>query len=312
MPIAKTSRSYPLRVDNVAIEGLSGVIGMTFCPGKKQRGALSGDWDRDLLTDLEVISSSGAGALVTLMESEELSDMQVPLTELGEKAANLGLEWHHLPIRDVGVPDGQFEDLWSYSGLRLRGLLVRGKKVVIHCLGGLGRTGTIAARLLVEFGASLDGAIRAVRAARTGAIEIRKQEEYVKNCKPVSAREPRSRDEKTLAVLLGSAIGDAFGYEVEFDSIRSIKTRFGSAGITEPTFHDRKLVVSDDTQMTLFTLEGLVRALAGGRLSSNCAQSRFEWRTSTGWERSGKARSPRGGSPPSSRCTPGARQEILA
>jgi ADP-ribosyl-[dinitrogen reductase] hydrolase len=92
MPIAKTSRSYPLRVDNVAIEGLSGVIGMTFCPGKKQRGALSGDWDRDLLTDLEVISSSGAGALVTLMESEELSDVQVPLTELGEKAANLGLE----------------------------------------------------------------------------------------------------------------------------------------------------------------------------------------------------------------------------
>jgi hypothetical protein len=133
---------------------------------------------------------------------------------------------------------------------------------------------------------------------RTGAIEIRKQEEYVKNCKPVSAREPRSRDEKTLAVLLGGAIGDAFGYEVKFDSIRSIRTRFGSAGITEPTFHDRKLVVSDDTQMTLFTLEGLVRALAGGRFSSNCAQSRFEWRTSTGWERSGKARSPRGGSPP--------------
>src|SRR6266404_7254070 len=149
---AKTSRSHPLRVDSVAIGGLSGVIGLTFCPGKKQRGALSGDWDRDLAADLEAIKSLGAEALVTLMETDELTAVRVPVTELGEKAAGLGLEWHHLPIRDVDVPDGRFEDLWTYSGLRLRHLLVQGKKVVIHCLGGLGRTGTIAARLLVELG----------------------------------------------------------------------------------------------------------------------------------------------------------------
>jgi ADP-ribosyl-[dinitrogen reductase] hydrolase len=262
MTTAKTSRSHPLRVDSLAIGGLSGVIGLTFCPGKKQQGALSGDWDRDLAADLEAIKSSGAEALVTLMETNELTAVRVPVTELGENAASLGLEWHHLPIRDVDVPDEGFEDLWTYSGLRLRHLLVQGKKVVIHCLGGLGRTGTIAARLLVELGTSPDAAIRAVRAARTGAIETREQEDYVKHCKPLaSARTPRSREEKALGVLLGGAIGDAFGYEVEFDPISRIRTRFGSSGITEPVFHEGKLVLSDDTQMTLFTLEGLLQAL---------------------------------------------------
>jgi ADP-ribosyl-[dinitrogen reductase] hydrolase len=91
----------------------------------------------------------------------------------------LGIEWHHLPIRDVDVPDDEFEDQWKTSGPRLRSLLLEGKKVVIHCLGGLGRTGTIAARLLVEFGASPAEAIKAVRTARPGAIETTEQQEYV-------------------------------------------------------------------------------------------------------------------------------------
>jgi ADP-ribosyl-[dinitrogen reductase] hydrolase len=263
MTKAKTSRSHPLLVDNLAIEGLRGVIGLTFCPGKKQRGAMSGDWERELATDLEAIRSSGATALVTLMEADELIAVQVPLTELAAKTASFGLEWHHLPIRDVDVPDERFEDLWTYSGVRLRSLLVKGEKIVIHCLGGLGRTGTVAGRLLVELGAKPADAMKAVRAARAGAIETRKQEEYVKNCKPLaSARMPRSREEQALAVLLGGAVGDAFGYEVEFDSISKIRTRFGSSGITEPIFHGGKLVVSDDTQMTLFTLEGMLQPLA--------------------------------------------------
>src|SRR5579864_1573949 len=227
MTTAKTSRSHPLQVDNLAIDGLRGVIGLTFCPGKKQRGAMSGDWERDLAADLDAIRSSGVKAPMTLMENDELIDVQVPVSELREKTANFGLEWHHLPIRDVDVPDERFEDLWAYSGVRLRNLLVKGEKVVIHCLGGLGRTGTIAGRLLVEFGVKPGDAIRAIRSARVGTIETRKQEEYVQNCKPLtSARMPRSREERALAVLLGGAIGDAFGYEVEFDSIGKIRKRF--------------------------------------------------------------------------------------
>ena len=67
--------------------------------------------------------------------------------------------------------------------------------------------------------------------------------------------------------LLGGAIGDAFGYEVEFDSLARIRQRFGPAGMVEPVRHRGRLVVSDDTQMTLFTAEGLLRARSAGCLA---------------------------------------------
>ena len=51
--------------------------------------------------------------------------------------------------------------------------------MVLHCRGGIGRTGTIAARLLVEFGVAPEEAIRMVRRARPGTIETPAQEEYV-------------------------------------------------------------------------------------------------------------------------------------
>ena len=141
MATPKTSQSHPLRIDSVTPRDLGGVIGMTFCPGKKPRGAYSGDWDRDLLADLEAIKAFGAKALVTLMESNEMAAVGVPATQLGSKAVEFGLEWHHLPIKDVNVPDDRFEDLWTYSGLRLRALLRCRDRIVIHCLGGFGRTG---------------------------------------------------------------------------------------------------------------------------------------------------------------------------
>jgi ADP-ribosylglycohydrolase len=73
---------------------------------------------------------------------------------------------------------------------------------------------------------------------------------------------------------LGGAVGDAFGYEVEFDSISKIRTRFGASGISEPISHKGKLIVSDDTQMTLFTLEGMPQALSKDDFSvKSCVDS---------------------------------------
>jgi ADP-ribosylglycohydrolase len=67
-----------------------------------------------------------------------------------------------------------------------------------------------------------------------------------------------SQEERAVACLLGGAIGDGLGYEVEFSKLDAIRERFGDSGIMTPVLHKGKLVVSDDTQMTLFTLEGLL------------------------------------------------------
>ena len=144
---ARTSATDPLRIDEVAAPG-GGRIGMTFCPGKRQRGAATGDWERDLAADLARIAEWGAAAVATLMEQHELERYGV--AGIGEAVEALGMEWHHLPIPDVGVPDGLFEARWFYAGHRLRAHLLAGRRVLLHCRGGLGRTGMIGARLLVE------------------------------------------------------------------------------------------------------------------------------------------------------------------
>jgi ADP-ribosylglycohydrolase len=61
--------------------------------------------------------------------------------------------------------------------------------------------------------------------------------------------------------LLGGAVGDALGAAVEFDTWSEIRSRMGPAGIREyAPAYGRTGAVTDDTQMTLFTAEGLIRA----------------------------------------------------
>lgn len=60
--------------------------------------------------------------------------------------------------------------------------------------------------------------------------------------------------------LLGGAAGDALGYQVEFMSAGGIFRQFGKGGITEYVLESGKALISDDTQMTMFTANGLLRA----------------------------------------------------
>lgn len=63
-----------------------------------------------------------------------------------------------------------------------------------------------------------------------------------------------------LGCLIGGAAGDALGYAVEFNREDWIFSRYGSAGITEYELTNGKALISDDTQMTLFTAEGILLA----------------------------------------------------
>ncbi len=61
--------------------------------------------------------------------------------------------------------------------------------------------------------------------------------------------------------LLGGAIGDALGWPVEFLDYKEILERYGIGGIRELSLSSRGVAeVTDDTQMTLFTAEGILRA----------------------------------------------------
>jgi protein-tyrosine phosphatase len=174
---ARTSQSDPLRIDAIAAGPTPGMIGLTICPGKHDRHVLTGVWARDLEADLLAIRDWGATSLVTLIEEHEFELLKV--SDLGARAKGMGLDWHHLPIRDVSVPDERFEGGWKKSGPLLLARLHKGERIVVHCRGGLGRSGLVAARMLVEMGIAPRDAINRVRAARRGAIETSEQESYV-------------------------------------------------------------------------------------------------------------------------------------
>ena len=254
----RTSGTDPLHI--AELDCLSGIIGMTFCPGKVGPSNYGKPWDRSLDADIEAIRDWGASAVVTLMEEHELEQLQV--ANLGAATSALGMEWLHLSIRDVDIPDDVFELQWVYAARELMRRLARGEKILLHCRGGLGRTGLVAACLLIESGVQPADALAKVRTARRGAVETRAQEEYVLNFKRTII--DLDRECRVLGSLLGGAIGDAFGYEIEFERLPEIRRRFGPEGIIDPVLHEGRLIVSDDTQMTLFTAYGLVQALQEG------------------------------------------------
>ena len=75
----------------------------------------------------------------------------------------------------------------------------------------------------------------------------------------VSAKNKDTQEvrDKILACLYGGALGDALGYIIEFDSWDRIRKIYGKDGIQELEKTGQKAIFSDDTQMTLFTAEGI-------------------------------------------------------
>ena len=70
--------------------------------------------------------------------------------------------------------------------------------------------------------------------------------------------------DKFRGCLIGGAAGDALGYAVEFMGEAGIIRKYGEKGITAYDLSDGKALISDDTQMTLFTAAGLLRGTACG------------------------------------------------
>jgi ADP-ribosyl-[dinitrogen reductase] hydrolase len=171
----------PLPIDTVPLPHTGGEIGFSVCPGMKIPG-LPAMWNRDLDADLDAVVRWGAVAVATLIEDAEMRRLTVSL--LGEGVRRRGVEWYHLPIPDRRAPTAEFEAGWAEAGARLRAHLLAGRKVFVHCRGGLGRSGTVAARLLIELGETPAAALARVRAVQPAAVEVAEQEHHVLVCTP--------------------------------------------------------------------------------------------------------------------------------
>ena len=253
----RTSITDPLLIAEIQPFQSYGKIGVTFCPGKVQLRSVSGPWARDLAIDLDEVARWNAAAVVTLIEEHEMRAIRV--TGLGAEVAARHMSWVHLPIVDVSTPDDAFEAAWQTIGEEIRVLLRCGANVLLHCRGGLGRAGTIAARLLVELGWEAEAAIDAVRKVRPGAIETRAQEQHVRSILPMPEPRPDTSDtaqrDRALGAMLGLAVGDAVGTTLEFaarDSHPRLTDMVGGG-----PFRLEAGYWTDDTSLALALLDSL-------------------------------------------------------
>ena len=137
------------------------------------------------LNQLSIFVNLNCLTIVSLVEDSEfdqLCDKKLFVRNIYKH----NLKWIHMPIADLKAPDHEFKQKWITVKTLLKNDLLRGNNIVLHCKGGVGRSGTIAALLLIEHGEENPNAIKNVRKKRQGAIENDLQEQFVLNYKLIT------------------------------------------------------------------------------------------------------------------------------
>ena len=136
-------------------------------------------WDSDWILDEQIL----AIRLPDREDIEQLARLGITLvvTVVSESYADpiagwcksFGVRSERYLVDDMAAPE--MDQIRSFVA-ETRAELERGGKVAVHCLGGIGRTGTMIACFLVSEGEEARAAIRAVRHRRSGSIQTVSQE----------------------------------------------------------------------------------------------------------------------------------------
>jgi ADP-ribosyl-[dinitrogen reductase] hydrolase len=171
---ARTSITHPLQIGTVLLR--KGALGLTFCPGKKQKNAMTGAWNRSVERDLTAVDTWGARTVISLLEPKEYAELGVP--ELPE-IYNRKYRWFNMPMPDKGIPSAEWMAEWAKRKASIRVSLDSGERILIHCKGGFGRTGLVACLILIDHGYIAETAINECRLVRDGAVETEAQVKFV-------------------------------------------------------------------------------------------------------------------------------------
>lgn len=120
---------------------------------------VAGEW---IAEGFRGIAALGVMRLVSLMEREEMRD--TGLAREPELCRDNGLDYVHFPIRDRGLPISPENTAALVKDLHTR--IKSGKNTAIHCRAGIGRSGLIAACILVREGCTPEDAFKSVSKAR--------------------------------------------------------------------------------------------------------------------------------------------------
>jgi protein-tyrosine phosphatase len=181
-PLEQADPAQAYRIDWIEArelaDGARGRLGMTFLPGKH---GVSGRYPgvvyaRVLADDLAELLRQGVRHLLLLVEDHELRRWGDP--DIVAVAAESGIT-----IRRHALPDGTAPPTVAEMAAILDDLRAHRREgdVAVACMGGVGRTGTVAACALVEAGLAADAAVNRVRRLRhPDAVETAQQRDFVR------------------------------------------------------------------------------------------------------------------------------------
>ncbi|MCS6127129.1 protein phosphatase [Shewanella baltica] len=140
----------------------------TPCPGTKSVPVA------EAVTSLK---AAGTEVIITLMPLAELQTFGAAL--LPDICRADGILWLHLPIEDDASPAEEFELAFVKHRAELLTLMQNKATIAIHCRGGSGRTGLMAAILLLLAGGTLAEVITQVQSIRPNALTNVHQRGYI-------------------------------------------------------------------------------------------------------------------------------------
>ena len=257
-------------------------------PGKLMAGEYPAAPDEtESYKKLDGLIRVGIKTVINLTEENERNQNGIKLFDYTTYLTSKGIEVHRKPIKDVSVPaKDEMDEIIEL----IEKSLMDNKPVYFHCWGGVGRTGTVLGCYLLH----------KKMAGKDNVFEVI---DYLKRSTSISHRQsPETEEQKNFVIsymlmgeklpvehftgcMVGGAVGDALGAPIEFDSISGIRAKFGKQGIVDFTeFPNNTGEFTDDTQMALFTAEGLLRAIhrqmlkgIGGALPAITHHSYLRW-----------------------------------
>ncbi len=152
------------------------------CPGVRFSPGGSVADEMFLREDLNRLEACGVRMVLSCVQASELA---LGTTRYAREYDERGLSWHLVEIPDMSAPVLRNDiDLDRFFEC-VRAVFAAGDAIAIHCMGGLGRSGTVAARLAMRYGLTGDQAIAFIRDQHDpAAIETKSQEEYLLKHRP--------------------------------------------------------------------------------------------------------------------------------
>jgi len=242
-------------------------------PGAKDPGEARGKF--------ESMHKTGIRKIINLMESDETDHTGNPFssydkifTDIAEKQGSQ-IVCARYPIKDLNIPDPeQMRQILD----AIDEAIDQRKPVYVHCWGGIGRTGTVVGCFLIRHGMSTKQYVLDVihqlrkndpKIYRTSP-ETTAQVEFVETWRNKKSGKPTELN-RYLGCILGGGVGDALGAPMEFMSLVQIRQTYGDDGIKDyDRAYGRIGAITDDTQMAMFTAEGLLRAWTRGNTKGIC------------------------------------------